>query len=150
MSNTGKHEAANKTPRWRRWPSRVREWLLSYNPWGDDGVGGPPNNGRSLTILVSEGEKYGRVQTHSIFTQFLNDAFEIWIGETHTDGDAKDEGWKFSCRTENFRKMALWYLWYWAWGEWFGLRRKLYYWDLHRRVSKWKGHLKREGIADDR
>ena len=37
---------------------------------------------------------------------------------------------------EDFRKLALWYLWRWAWGEWFGLRRSLFYWDLHRRCKK--------------
>jgi hypothetical protein len=140
-------EAENRTPRWKRWPSRLRRWLLSATP--DDGAGMPPNAVRSITILVSEGERHGRTQTHEVYAYFLNDAFDIWIGETYTDGDAKNESWKFDCRTETFRKMALWYLWRWAWGEWFGLRRKLFYWDLHRRVSKWRGHLKEEGTADD-
>lgn len=123
--------------RWRHWCVKLRRWLLSYNPWGDDGVGGPPNDGRNIGIAVDRSTRYDRIQTYDIYAYFLNDAFEIWIGETCTDGDAKGESWKFSCRTEHFRKFAIWYLWRWAWGEWFGLRRKLYYWDLHRRVVRW-------------
>lgn len=125
--------------KWRNACARFRKWLLSYNQWGDDGPGGPPNDGVRLTILVDETHEYGRVQTHSVFASFLNDAFEIWIGETYTDGDVESGGWKFSCRTEVFRRLALWYLWRWAWGEWFGLRRKLFYWDLRRRCRKWSG-----------
>ena len=126
---------ARKSPRRRQWPAQIRKWLLSYNPWHDGGPGHPPNDGKNLVIPVERSFNHNRAQTHDIFAYFLNDAFEIWIGETYTDGDAKDENWKFSCRTEHFRKIAFWYLWHWAWGEWFGLRRKLFYWDLHRRVS---------------
>lgn len=121
--------------RWRQWRIRLRQWLLSHNPHGDWGVGGPPNDKCNFTVAVSRNVKHDRIQTHDIYAYFLNDAFEIWIGEMYTDGDAKDESWEFSCRTEHFRKIVIWYLWRWAWGEWFGLRRRLYYWDLHRRVS---------------
>lgn len=37
---------------------------------------------------------------------------------------------------EDFRKLALWYLWRWTWGEWFGLRRWLFYRHLHWQVKK--------------
>jgi hypothetical protein len=59
---------------------------------------------------------------------FTNDAFDIGVGTS-------DE-WIYIFRREEFQAMALWYLRCWAVKEWFGLRRKLWYWLLHRRVSR--------------
>lgn len=73
-----------------------------------------------------------------MYASFNNDAFEIWLGTKYIEHERVDEQWEFHDRTEVFRRIALWYLWRWAWGEWFGLRRWLYYKNLHRRCEKVK------------
>jgi len=61
---------------------------------------------------------------------FFDEAFLVRI--TVADRDLAPH-WFLELPAEGFRWLALWYLWRWAWGEWFGLRRRLYYWDLSRR-----------------
>ena len=120
---------------------QLRSWALEDH--ASHGLGGPPNNwGRSGDILVSDNVKVdgdGVVKyrcRHNVGASFNNDAHEVWIWERFEEQGSVDESWKFSCPARAFRRMALWYLWRWAWGEWFGLRRKLFYWDLHRRCEK--------------
>ena len=58
-----------------------------------------------------------------------NDGFEISIGRP-------DEWWG-SIRRKNARRLAWFILWdWWIWGEWFGLRRTIWYWLLHRRCER--------------
>jgi hypothetical protein len=61
---------------------------------------------------------------------FLNDSFDIGVGTS-------DE-WIYIFRRNEFHAMALWYLRCWTLKEWFGLRRKLWYWLLRRRVQRFK------------
>ena len=91
---------------------RWRVWVLEdrYH----DGLGGPPNNTRSYRF---RDDWNGR----DLVVSFINDAHEVWIAEKW-DGGGK-EHWTFSAPASAFRRMALWYLWRWIWGEWFGLRR---------------------------
>ena len=35
-----------------------------------------------------------------------------------------------------FAAMVRWFLWRWSWGEWFGLRRALWFWLLNRIVRR--------------
>ena len=54
------------------------------------------------------------------------DAGTLWIGWANS--------WDTRIRRRDALRMAGWILWRWAWGDWCGLRRALFYWDLHRRV----------------
>lgn len=67
--------------------------------------------------------------------EFNNDAFDVAISTQHTD-EIKPQI-ALCMAAEDFRKLALWYLWRWAWGEWFGVRRRLFYWHLKRQVAAW-------------
>lgn len=135
-----------RKPRWyyklRYLPLHIRRWALEDQAM--DGLGGPPNDWRSINVLVYREIREdplarpgrARLHSHNVYARFNNDAHEIWIGETYQEGEHVDDRWKWHCSTKTFKKLALWYLWRWAWGDWFGLRRKLFYWFLHRDVVK--------------
>ncbi len=112
--------------RWHSWRARVRGWLLEDG--ATRGLGGPPNNwqmsGEYRGRWASQGESYRGV--------FLDDAGSIGISVKWPDGE---ESWKVILPATVFRRLALWYLARWAYGEWFGLRRWLFYRDLRRRVA---------------
>jgi hypothetical protein len=56
------------------------------------------------------------------------DAFTLWIG-------SQDE-WAFHMSRTEARKVAWFILWrWWIVGEWFGLRRAVWYWALRRIVD---------------
>lgn len=59
---------------------------------------------------------------------FSNDAFEIGFGWPNR--------WHMFYRREDFHRIIFWYLRQWAFGEWFGLRRIIWYWLLHRRCER--------------
>ncbi|MBP9839983.1 MAG: hypothetical protein KBC44_03355 [Candidatus Pacebacteria bacterium] len=44
--------------------------------------------------------------------------------------------WKLFIDRKNFHKVVRWYLKQWAWGDWFGVRRWLWYKLLHRKVER--------------
>lgn len=133
---TRKYSRAWWFEKWRNFRIRMRRWLLEDQ--AGEGLGGPPNNWRSTdyikvqTYIDKEGKEYGG---RYAVARFLNDAFEIGIGVKYVERGKVDEAWKYIDSTKIFRYFALWYLWRWAWGEWFGLRRWLFYKDLHRRVE---------------
>ena len=134
-----KEQAVNRRRRsWRERWSNVRQWLLEDQ--ANVGLGGPPNHWHTSSHFIIENipeTTKGAPYRRSLCVAFLNDASEIWIEEKEEDAvQMVSERWVFSCRAEHFRKMALWYLWRWASGEWFGLRRWLYYKDLHRRCER--------------
>jgi hypothetical protein len=71
-----------------------------------------------------------------------NDAFELYIGYPNR--------WEFSIRREHARKLAWFILWrWWIVGEWFGIRRAVWYWLLHRRCERSNrlGKLFRAGVG---
>ena len=121
--------------------SWLRQWVLEDKALV--GLGGPPNNWQSTNWIVDqcsrpEDDPNGERWALEYAARFGNDAFEIWVAEQSIErGEKQDERWVFHCRATTFRKIAFWYLWRWAWGEWFSLRRRLYYWDLHRRCQKY-------------
>lgn len=100
------------------------------------GDGLPPNDGKCLGYFIVEEYPDGHVEFDICFN---NSASEIWISQKETKAHksgVSNEEWTFHCNDTIFRKMALWYLWRWAWGEWFGLRRWLYYKWLHWYMGK--------------
>jgi hypothetical protein len=119
--------------RWRyrlaSWRVRLREWLLEDG--ANRGLGGPPNNWQSIKIAA---ESYGGNADYS--ARFGDDASSIMIWVRYTDEQKGDGRWLADFRPAVFRRMALWYLWRWAYGEWFGLRRWVYYRWLRRHVAK--------------
>ena len=120
--------------------SRLRAWALEDQAGA--GLGGPPNNWQSLeTFYVTRrsADEKGGPYAYGYNAMFGNDASEVWIGSREIDKQGMHERWQFHCSTRVFRRIAVWYLWRWAWGEWFGLRRKLFYWDLKRRVNRRPG-----------
>lgn len=108
-------------------------WLLEDR--ATEGLGGPPNMHRFSPRFSSR--QHGMSNGIKEFgLHFDNDAFDILIYTKYTD--EAESKWRFSIAAEDFRKIALWYLWRWAWGEWFGLRRRLFYWRLHIKVSRFR------------
>lgn len=125
--------------RWRTQVSIVKHYVRAWLFGNEEGR--PPNDWVSTGYFREPGMwGDGGRELSAIFRA---DATEIEIAEKWTDNDHITQRLAFSCHVGAFRRMALWYLWRWAWGEWFGLRRRLYYWDLHRWV---KGQRKRHGV----
>lgn len=117
----------------QRWKHRILEDRY------EDGLGGPPNNWAHLpTFDVDRSEKDGKTWAYGYNARFSNDAHEIWIGSREIDNGKTYNHWRFHCTAKAFRRIALWYLWRWAWGEWFGLRRELYFADLRKRVAQYQ------------
>jgi len=119
---------------------RIRDAFRAFRCWlledqGNRGLGGMPNNWRDTGYIM---EDEGKTWAHELYARFGNDAAEIWIGHRWTENGESKEAWDFHCSTSSFRKIALWYLWRWAWGEWFGLRRWLYYKWLHRHCRQFR------------
>jgi len=52
---------------------------------------------------------------------------QVWLGRS-------DKWFVFYGGTE-FRRMALWALWRWAWGDWFGLKTRFWLWGLKLRCK---------------
>ena len=106
-------------------------WLLEDR--ATHGLGGPPNAHRHSPRFTSR--QHGMSTSVKAFGMlFDNDAFDVHIWRQFDY--EKDSHSALMIAAEDFRKLALWYLWRWAWGEWFGLRRRLFYVNLHRRVEK--------------
>ena len=106
-------------------------WQCLYNVAGRDlgGTTAAPNDGAHSPVFVSR--KHGMsngVEWYS--ASFANDAADFWIACKWTDEETGT--WHSVMAAEDFRQIALWYLWRWAWGEWFGLRRRLWYAALRR------------------
>lgn len=113
--------------------SNFLSWLLEDQ--ANRGLGGPPNNWRSLTVPADRKWAGDAAKEHYDIC-FQSDAGEIWIAAKYPD--QSESTWLIFMNASTFRKMALWYIWRWAWGEWFGLRRSLFYWHLHRRVESYR------------
>ena len=100
---------------------------LGHDQFGD-GQPGPPGDG--LSIRVGEPEMHdGGVVKPPYVVMTDNDGFELWIGADHK--------WYWHCRWPEAWRIAVFILWtWWARGTWFGLRRRLWYWALSRRVQR--------------
>lgn len=111
---------------WWRYPHHnIRRWLLE-DRW-HQGLGGPPNVHRMSRPIPGRDAEY--------VGAFINDASEFWISARYYD--SAETKWMLYCvQASVFRRLALYYIWRWAWGEWFGLRRWLYFRWLHRNVTR--------------
>lgn len=98
---------------------RLRCWVLED---GTNGEGGVPNK-----WAASPRWRPGQPEIAGVWYQaeFGNDAFDIHLVRKWEPND--EPRIDFQMRCTDFRRVALWYLWRWAWGEWFGVRRWLYY-----------------------
>ncbi len=110
--------------------TKIVEWVL-----GDvsTGTGGPPNDFAHSPQFPTR--QHGMSTGHEWYSaRFDNDGFDLYILTQYSDDERSRI--VLSIAAEDFRRLALWYLWRWAWGEWFGLRRRLFYWRLMRRVQR--------------
>ena len=59
----------------------------------------------------------------------LDDGFALYLGYSTE--------WKFNITRSQARSLAWFIIWdWWVKGEWFGLRRRAWYWLLRRRVNR--------------
>lgn len=111
----------------REWRTNLREWLLEDG--AIQGLGGPPNNWQaSGKYAVRPGEA-------EYTARFLDDAFSIGVA-AYWPEDGGESRWALILPAPVFRRLALWYLWRWTYGEWFGVRRWLFYRWLRRHVAR--------------
>lgn len=114
----------------RLWVESVL-WKIAQGNGMGDGYG-VPNDWCSIEVTQEASQKCRLARSAT----FLNDAFDIWIARREYQNDQLVvDQWDTHMPVWVFRRFAFWYLWRWAWGEWFGLRRRLFYALLHRRVS---------------
>ena len=119
----------------RQRTNRLIRWMLEDRY--DRGLGGPPNNWQHSPRYPTRGHGMGSGHLwYQIY--FTNDAYDLMIA-THYSDDTEYRNMA-AIPAEDFRKLALWYLWRWAWGEWFGLRRWLFYQNLSRYVKAMGWH----------
>lgn len=108
--------------------ARFMSWLLEDRAL--QGLGGPPNGFRHSPKFTSR-QHGSSTGVEKFGMHFGNDAGDVMIFLEYADEERSR--WKLFIAAEDFRKLALWYLWRWAWGEWFGLRRRAFYWNLDRK-----------------
>lgn len=60
---------------------------------------------------------------------WLNDGSELWLGTKHD--------WHTHMIRKNARQLAFFIIWSDV-KIWFGLRRKIWYWALHKKVNRFK------------
>lgn len=77
-----------------------------------------------------------------LISWFSNDGFELAVQTREKTRDGEWRYWDnaFYVARPDFHRIVRWYLWRWAWGEWFGLRRRLWYrllgWRLDRMLMR--------------
>lgn len=107
------------------------EWLLTDRTVGGGSV---PNSWSSLKVEPKNTNWDGATR-YSM--RFVDDAFGIMAWKGYPDNEPDEDMICVNVRADVFRRMAAWYLWRWATGEWFGLRRYFYYKRLRRRMAKY-------------
>lgn len=71
-----------------------------------------------------------KIKVNEVVVAFTNDAFDIHIGWS--------DNWAIGLDRNQFLKVCLWYLYQRSFVEWFGLRRKIWYWALHQKCKRYK------------
>ncbi len=101
-------------------------WIWIYNRLGEGETSDrPPGSTQSLKLAVDEDGGYEIASTDN------NDGFELWLGDPW--------GWHTFYKAKDARRLAWFILWsWWARGTWFGLKRKIWYKALYRKVSRIK------------
>lgn len=113
----------------RRWSKAIDRVLGDVST----GTGGPPNDFAHSPLYPSS--RRGMSTGHTWFSaRFDNDGNDLYINTRYDDAD--ESRIVMVMAAADFRRIALWYLWRWAWGEWFGLRRWLFYRRLFRRIDR--------------
>lgn len=101
--------------------------LVAYDWIGTGQRDSPPLSHDTLKIPMNE---YSLNENDVNVFSLLNDAHEIWFGYP--------DRWKFHISRKDFHKVIRWYLKRYIFGEWLGIRRKIYYKLLSRRVKRYK------------
>lgn len=101
-----------------------------YEKLGTDFGGSPSPPAAHYSLYFG-----GKIENHRATTdpemvaQVLNDGFDLYVGYPSK--------WLISMKEINSRKLAWFIIWtWWIKGTWFGLRRVIWYWALHRKVEK--------------
>lgn len=112
-------------------PSLRTKWRKLRRKIWNSLFGDIPNNHESITITKNK-DRWFEIP---LVASFVEDGFDIGIGSM--------DRWYILLERSALHKIILWYLWRWAWGEWFGLRRYLFYKFLKRRIERSKKFGKR-------
>lgn len=93
---------------------------------GGDMRESPPGDWLSFNFGMMDGDE------HIHYARTSNDGFEIWLGSPGV-------GWKAFYRMPDALALARFILWdWWIVATWCGLRRKIWYFFLHRVVARYK------------
>lgn len=60
---------------------------------------------------------------------FTEDGGEVYLGTSNN--------WDWHTKHKEFRKIVFWYLFQWAFVDWFGVRTHVWHWLLRRQISKY-------------
>lgn len=133
--------SVDRRPRWRRRLDRLvhEPYLIVLDLLGDGSVGGHS---------VPTEWRYDKIKSDDRHAGYLwistdNDAFAVRVNRHYEDepSGARPSEWVNLNRREA-RAVAWWILRWWA-AEWFGVRRAIYYWALHRHVGRHKARYHR-------
>lgn len=127
---------------WPRWARRLRRTLgvWRHDPYRAvlDILGSPvagmstvPGDWRSERIRSG-----GRTANRTLGLMVGNDGFELGAWWYYDDANGRESP-AFSLNRGEAHRLAWFVLRWWA-VEWFGLRRIVWYWALHRHVAKFK------------
>lgn len=104
--------------------------LVGSDVWGD-GEGKPP---QPRTMYHRAGKEVPRTDRDAMLVAANNDGFELWFGY--------EDRWTWHMGQRDVRLLTRYLIWDWyAKSRWFGLRRPLYYWALHRHLAAWRKRM---------
>jgi hypothetical protein len=107
---------------------RLADWIFTYLGGGGDGWCVPP--GANSRLEFGEPSDDGRPM--HVATTYNNDGFELWLGY-------RKGRWHCFFQARDARRLAWWILWrWWFMDTWCGLKRTIWYWALHRRVTAYR------------
>ena len=101
---------------------RVLGWIVGHNhDWLE-----APNHHATLRIARKD---YDHPLVCVLNSESPSD--QVWLGQSNK--------WIWFYSGRDFRKMAAWALWRWAWGDWFGLKTRLFMWALRLSTRSRRG-----------
>lgn len=140
----------DRKPRWRRRIERAAQdpYAIVMHAVGDRTVGGNsvPLTWRHRNIDHRTTDYLGKLQGSFLNVGADNDAFGIVI--RRYEGDPADaftwHEWKHVYLDLNRReaRSLVWVLVKWFAADWFGTRRRIYYWALTKHLDRWREHRK--------
>ncbi len=116
--------------------SRRRKSLESrlYDLLGHEWAGSTVPPGDHLNMRLRDYGRDDRGREVYYVAATSNDGFDLWLGKSYE--------WDTFMSAPEARRLALFILWrWWARGTWFGLRRRLWYWLLRRRIARHHARL---------